>query len=457
MVQGVTSSDRERLLIIVDDWSVKGTHSLVFDYLSDKFDVTVRTDEDISLHFNIGSDKSKSLDINKFRESPEEYMYDHVMLLAPSINSFKSSDMSLNTLLEFFDNGGNIYLGLDSTSKRLGRELAKKFGAELFPAKSNVRGGNKSDGLQASAEQYDNLNGHNLAWSSNLFDPIRQSIADFSTPVAYRGTGMKLDENNAYVFPILSGDEHVFSTNPDYSKKDSTSSSMKTAGNDITLLAGYQSRYNQRVVISGSIDMCSDDLISVASSESSDYSTSSNWILCKNALDWNFQQKSVLKAENMHHELLDKSLFESGHQNSQEYKLKDYIHFEIDILEKVDGEWVPYISDDIQFEFIMLNPYWRVFLENTHDARYELDFRAPDWNGVYKFLVDYNRFGYTRLHEETTAPVRVFRHDEFPRYLPSAFPYYLSVFTVLVGTILFTVLFLHVENTPVRGSKTKKD
>ena len=111
---------------------------------------SVKTDEDISLRFNIGGKlnnfnihdillggKSQALDIKKFRESPEEYKYDHVMLLAPSINSFKSSDMSLNTLLEFFDNGGNIYLGVDYTSKRLGRELAKKFGAELFPAKSN--------------------------------------------------------------------------------------------------------------------------------------------------------------------------------------------------------------------------------------------------------------------------------------------------------------------------------
>jgi oligosaccharyltransferase complex subunit beta len=323
-----------------------------------------------------------------------------------------------------------------------------------------VRGGTEQKDLQGNSDSYADLNEHNLAWSNNLFEPIRHNIVDFSNPVAYKGTGMKLDSENSYVFPILSGDEHVYATNPNFNKKDKTSSSFKVVGEEITLVAGYQSRYNQRAVISGSLDLCTDDLISVGAPKNSDFSESSNWILCKNILDWNFQQKSVLKAENMHHQLIDKSLYESGHQNSQEYKLKDYIHLELDIYEKVNGEWVPFKTNDIQFEFIMLNPYWRVFLSNTQDSKYEIDFRAPDWNGVYKFLVDYNRFGYTRLYLEDTSPVRVYRHDEFPRYIPSAFPYYLSVFTTLIGTVVFTVLFLHVDNTSVKvvkGGKVKKE
>lgn len=238
-------------------------------------------------------------------------------------------------------------------------------------------------------------------------------------------------------------------------KNNKASSSFKLAGSDITLVAGYQSRYNQRVIISGSTELCTDDFISLSLSQESDYTQSPNWILCKNMLDWNFQQKSVLKAENLFHELANKSLFESGHQNSQEYKLKDYIYMSLDLYEKVEGKWVPFLADDIQFQFIMLHPYWRVFLKHRQDAKYELIFRAPDWNGVYKFLVDYNRFGYTRLVIEDTAPVRVYRHDEFPRYLPLAFPYYLSVFTILAGTIIFTAMIMHLDSSA--APKIKKD
>ena len=233
--------------------------------------------------------------------------------------------------------------------------------------------------MKANTEEDGDLNSHNVAWSDNLFEPIKKNIVNFSTPVAYKGTGMKLDSNNAHVFPILQGDDHTFATNPGYSKKDDSSSSFKVTGSDITLVAGYQSRYNQRVVISGSSTLCTDDFIKFSSSkEGGDYTESSNWSLCKNIIDWNFQQKSILKAANFDHSLADRSLIESGLQKSQEYKLKDYIQVSLEIYEKVNGEWVPYIADDVQFEFIMLNPYWRIFLKNVGGAKYQAQFRAPD-------------------------------------------------------------------------------
>ena len=79
----------------------------------------------------------KLQDVKKFAKEQNEFAYDHIMILAPSINNFKSPDMTIETLLKFFDNGGNIYIALDSTSKEMGRTLVKEFGAELFPAKSS--------------------------------------------------------------------------------------------------------------------------------------------------------------------------------------------------------------------------------------------------------------------------------------------------------------------------------
>lgn len=66
----------------------------------------------------------------------DEYKYDHVMIMAPNIQNFRSPLMSIKDLLKFFDEGGNIFVALDSGSKNMGRDLIKKFGAELFPAKS---------------------------------------------------------------------------------------------------------------------------------------------------------------------------------------------------------------------------------------------------------------------------------------------------------------------------------
>lgn len=74
--------------------------------------------------------------INEFKKTRDEYLYDHIMILAPSINNFKSTDLSVESLLKFFDEGGNIYIALDQSSKKMGRSLIKEFGAELLPAKS---------------------------------------------------------------------------------------------------------------------------------------------------------------------------------------------------------------------------------------------------------------------------------------------------------------------------------
>lgn len=74
--------------------------------------------------------------IKGFIKTHNEHVYDHIMLLAPSINNFKSSDLSIEALLHFFDKGGNLFISCDETSKKMGRDLVKEFGAELFPSKS---------------------------------------------------------------------------------------------------------------------------------------------------------------------------------------------------------------------------------------------------------------------------------------------------------------------------------
>lgn len=70
-------------------------------------------------------------------------------------------------------------------------------------------------------------------------------------------------------------------------------------------------------------------------------------------------------------------------------------------------------------------------------------FKVPDVYGVFKFVVDYNRIGYTHLHSVTQVSVRPYEHTQFERFIRSAFPYYASSFSMMVGVVLFSFVFLH--------------
>jgi len=72
---------------------------------------------------------------------------------------------------------------------------------------------------------------------------------------------------------------------------------------------------------------------------------------------------------------------------------------EIEQLEK--GTWVPYDADDIQLDFVRIDPFVRTKLNRKQGGKYQTLFKIPDVYGVYQFKVDYNRVGYTHLFSTT--------------------------------------------------------
>lgn len=95
-----------------------------------------------------------------------------------------------------------------------------------------------------------------------------------------------------------------------------------------------------------------------------------------------------MRASNLRHNkqgesCRDKSIEECP--NPENYKIEDHIEFYIDLELKSEGIWHPYIADDIQLQFIMLEPYYSVILEreeqttlNSADkATYSYKFRVP--------------------------------------------------------------------------------
>lgn len=114
-----------------------------------------------------------------------------------------------------------------------------------------------------------------------------------------------------------------------------------------------------------------------------------------------------------------------------------------------EGRWVPFDGDDIQLEFVRIDPFVRTYLKKNgmvlcyrihlhsftsclqpacivfimfgrltsysnciYDkcsivvqlgGKYSVQFKLPDVYGVFQFKVDYNRLGYTHLYSSTQA------------------------------------------------------
>ena len=57
--------------------------------------------------------------------------------------------------------------------------------------------------------------------------------------------------------------------------------------------------------------------------------------------------------------------------------------------------------------------------------------------------VDYVRTGLTRLFSTTQYSVRPLKHNQYERFITSAYPYYASSFSMMAGVFIFAFVFLH--------------
>ena len=102
----------------------------------------------------------------------------------------------------------------------------------------------------------------------------------------------------------------------------------------------------------------------------------------------------------------------------------------------------------------MLDPYTRVPLKPlTSSATHVAKFTLPDQHGVFKFKFYYSRRGLSFLSHEETVQVRPFRHDQYPRFLLVAYPYYVVSGSMMVSFVLVCGLFMYHRDT----TKVKKN
>ncbi|XP_026468589.1 dolichyl-diphosphooligosaccharide--protein glycosyltransferase 48 kDa subunit-like [Ctenocephalides felis] len=409
-------------LVLLDNLAIKETHSIFFKSLQDRGYV---------LTFKLADEAN--LVLSKYGE----YLYKHLILFSPAVEEFGGS-LSVEAITEFIDEGGNVLVaGSESTGDAI-RELASECGFEVD---------------EEGAAVIDHLNydvSDKGSHTTIVADP--QNLIDSSiivgdknkiSPMLYSGTGILADPENPLVLKLLSADSTAYSYQPDQSIK----MYPHAVGRNTLLIAGLQARNNARVVFSGSIQFFSDEAFNsmVQKNQGGTAKKSGNKDVAISLSQWVFRERGQLRVKSVNHHN------ENEKVPPPSYTIMDPVVYTIQIQELVNGKWEPFKADDVQLEFVRIDPFVRTTLKKLANGNYEARFKIPDVYGVYQFKVDYDRTGYTHLYSTTQVSVRPLEHTQYERFIPSAFPYYASAFSMMAGVFIFSFVFLHYKEEPTKS------
>lgn len=274
-----------------------------------------------------------------------------------------------------------------------------------------------------------------------------------TNPVIYRGIGQKLSKDSILAVPVLFGNPSTYS----FFANKVVSEAPESMGAQTVLVSAIQGRNNARVVVSGSLELFSNNFFGADIAGSS----SGNRLFAQAISKWGFRESGVLRFRDITHHKKDGTppdviLHEKERpdlpvtlypdpeitRNSLVYRIKDEIVYSMVVEEFVDGQWKAFKADDMQMEFVMLDAYVRKTMTANDDGKFSCLFTAPDSYGVFKFRVLYRRMGYSVLHAETQVSIRPFKHNEYERFIFSAYPYYTSAFSATVALFVFSIFFL---------------
>ncbi|KAK9455216.1 Dolichyl-diphosphooligosaccharide--protein glycosyltransferase subunit WBP1 [Dipodascopsis uninucleata] len=424
------SSMGDRMLVITENGFEKDEFS---EFLNDleargfELDFRKPNDPDLSL-FSYG-----------------ERVYDHIIFPQPSVSRVPGPNLLAKPLIDFVDEGGNILVLLHETAVPPTniREFAGQMDIHLTYRESKLVDHFSYD-KETSPIMHDDL----------ILDPhkslLNRHVADVTEPIKYTGQAMALG-NSPLVVPVLRAGNTAYTYEP--SEESLSSQTPYVAGTQAFLVAGMQARNNARVVIAGSARLFKNEIfLSTVEGRST-----SNKEFALSLSKWVFQERGVLRLNYVNHKLVN-----TTEMNPTIYRVKQDISYEISISQYADDEWIPYIADDIQFEFTMIDPYYRLNLVPTRrlpDAElYNITFKAPDQHGMFSMRTNYKRSGLTSIDDKRVITLRHFGHDEFLRSfeIPNAWPYITSIVTVVIAWIAFVLLWIFNEGPKTNLEKKTK-
>ncbi|GFP84430.1 dolichyl-diphosphooligosaccharide--protein glycosyltransferase 48 kDa subunit [Phtheirospermum japonicum] len=408
-------TDRQ-ILVLLDDLSLKSSHSIFFATLQSR---------DFNLDFKLADDPS--IAVKRYGQ----YLYDGIILFTPSADRFGGS-LDVQGILDFVDSGHDLILAADSNASDLIRNIAAECGIDFDEDPSAMV--IDHTGYAVSETEGD----HTLIASDNFIQSdVILGSRKIEAPVLFKGIGHSVNPENSLVLKVLSASSSAYSANPTSELLNPPS----LTGTAISLVSVLQARNNARVMVSGSLGMFSNQLFRAGgvqkSGSSNKYGKSGNEQFVTELSKWIFHERGHLKAVNLKHN-------KAGETDEPPiYRINDDLDFSVEIFEWSGNSWVPYVSNDVQVQFYMMSPYVLKTLSTNQKGLYHTSFKVPDVYGVFQFKVEYQRLGYPSLSLSKQIPVRPFRHNEYERFITTAFPYYGASFSTMAGFFIFSVIYLY--------------
>lgn len=348
------------------------------------------------------------------------FKYQHVVLL-PSKQRRLGSDITGAQLVEFFNAGGDV---LAFTSPLGVSEAVRTFLNELgiYPS---PKGQELTDHFQSNGESgLDNV----VTVKGDQYSLIIPSSDSFK----YSGSAALLS-NNPKLTPLISAPATSFT-------KPSKQEDPWTQGQQGFLAAVFQGLNDARVSWVGDSKLVSNEGLKQVDAHS--------------LIQWTFGETNVLRIKNSSHSHVDGTTYQE-----RPYKITDDIHYEATIEQWNGVEWIPFVSDKVQLEVKLLDPYHRLTFTNvSSDGVYSIDFKLPDHHGVFTFQMEFKQPLYTYLEHKDVLSIRHLANDEYPRSweITSAWVYITSSVVVFTAWFVFVLAFLYLrDETTVTDKKEK--
>jgi oligosaccharyltransferase complex subunit beta len=427
------SSTGDSVLVVLDPALDKAKYSIFFDGLKKNgYELTFRAPKDTAplvLQDGVAN-------------------FAHVIVFAPDTKTY-ASDITPQSLVELLTEGTNLILALSANKQTPLTSLAPEFALTLPPP-----------GTPLMSHFPERDTPRTVIPIEPPENPVAPILSPDLPPVWFSGVPFVMG-NNPLLVPILKAPAESFAS--DTTKDDGGDALFEAwdkggeglwAGQSLGVVTGFQTLGGARATWVGGVEMFSDEFIKL---ETPDGKKSGNEQFAREVAAWTFQESLVLRVDSIAHHRVNKT------EQRKTYTTSDEVTYttQISKFNSKTADWEPY-SDikDMQLEFTMLDPHIRTSLPPKEGKKgvYEVSFRVPDRHGVFKFVVDYKRKGWTHLHSSTVVPVVPPRHDEYARFLPAAWPYYAGALSTSVAFVIFAALWLGGEEKETAAAKkTKKE
>jgi oligosaccharyltransferase complex subunit beta len=357
------------------------------------------------------------------------FHYQHVVIL-PSKQRKLGKDITGAQLVDFFNQGGDV---LALTSPLGVSEAVRTFWNELgvYPAPKGYELIDHFTYDKELGQEYHNIIQLN---EKNFLD---QSIVR-PLELSYQGSSALLN-NNPQLIPLIQAPTTSFA------KSSKDGDEEWTVGKQGYLSVAFQGLNDARALWAGDANLLSNQFLDQDKQFVNDL------------IQWVFGIKNVLKTKAIRHSHADGTPYEV-----RPYKIKDDIHYEIELQQWDGSKWVPYVASDLQLEIKLLDPYHRLNLSlvssSGESALYSTDFKLPDKHGVFSFQIDYKRPGFTFLEEKDILSIRHLANDEYPRSweITNSWVYITSSIVVFSGWFVFVLAFIYGRDETTADRKKEK-